>query len=259
VLDIISIVSYIIGGNPQPFLFDAADVNMDDMINVLDIVGVVNIIMGTTVQSAGAPLANAVITQYPDKAVLTIDGDICGLQYKISGDSLSQIEVKALPGWELATCQKSAAELMVYAYSFTNSKLPAGDYLLAEYAEGANLQISEGLAANPQGQGISAGTVLAQEGLVPTAFKLYQNYPNPFNPVTVIPYDIPVSSSVSLKIYNILGQEVNRWDLGTQPPGKYQVIWNGDNKRGIPISSGLYFVKMKAGDYSCTRKMMLLK
>jgi hypothetical protein len=184
---------------------------------------------------------------------------MCGLQYKITGDSLCQIEIKALPGWELATHQKSPTELMVYAYSFTNTKIHAGEYLLTEFAPGSDFQISEGLIANPQGQGIAAGTVLAQEGLIPTAFKLYQNYPNPFNPTTIIPYDIPVSSKVTLKIYNILGQEVKHWDLGMQPPGKYQIMWNGDNKQGIPISSGLYFIKMKAGDYNCTRKMMLLK
>jgi len=100
---------------------------------------------------------------------------------------------------------------------------------------------------------------MGQDGLIPTAYRLYQNYPNPFNPTTIIPYDLPEASKVSLKIYNILGQEVYNWNFRLQEAGKYQVAWDGTNNQGVPVGSGLYFVKLNAGDYICSKKMILLR
>jgi hypothetical protein len=93
----------------------------------------------------------------------------------------------------------------------------------------------------------------------PTHFNLDQNYPNPFNPETVIKFSLPQDSRVSLKVYNILGQVVNTLVDETLPAGNHSVSWNGKNERGTDVASGVYFYRIKAGDYESIMKMTLLR
>ena len=89
---------------------------------------------------------------------------------------------------------------------------------------------------------------------IPKTYMLEQNYPNPFNPSTVIRYSIPITSNVTLKIFNILGQEVKTLVSQVKPGGTYQVSFDASR-----LSSGIYFYSLKAGDYSQVKKMVLLK
>ncbi len=89
---------------------------------------------------------------------------------------------------------------------------------------------------------------------IPNKFNLSQNYPNPFNPSTVINYSIPKSQMVSLKIYNILGQEVATLVNQEQVAGNYKVTFDASR-----LSSGVYFYSIKTGNFSAVKKMMLLK
>jgi len=100
---------------------------------------------------------------------------------------------------------------------------------------------------------------IEEEKELPTTFKLYHNYPNPFNPYTTIRFDIPKFSNVSLKIYNILGQEVKTLVSGKLAPGEYKILWDGRNDYGIRVSSGMYFYRIIAGKFIQTKKMVLLK
>lgn len=86
------------------------------------------------------------------------------------------------------------------------------------------------------------------------AFELYQNYPNPFNPVTIIRYDLPSQSKVTLKIYNILGQEVVTLVDAVQEAGRKIVSWNASQ-----LASGVYFYRLNAGEFSGVKKMLLTK
>ncbi len=85
-------------------------------------------------------------------------------------------------------------------------------------------------------------------------FSLYQNYPNPFNPSTKIRYEIPTATKVTIKIYSILGKEVETLFEGERLPGKYSLEWNAKN-----YSSGVYFYNLKAGNFVQTKKMILIK
>ncbi len=85
-------------------------------------------------------------------------------------------------------------------------------------------------------------------------FSLSQNYPNPFNPTTTIHYEIPKSSFVELKVYNTLGQLEKNLVNENKQAGRYDVIFKGDN-----IPSGIYFYHIQAGEYSDTKKFVLLK
>jgi hypothetical protein len=84
-------------------------------------------------------------------------------------------------------------------------------------------------------------------------------YPNPFNPTTTISFSIKEKAPVELVIYNILGQKVRT--LVNQPlePGEHSIVWNGTDNKGRSVASGIYFYRMKAGNYSETKKMVLKK
>lgn len=87
-----------------------------------------------------------------------------------------------------------------------------------------------------------------------TGFELGQNYPNPFNPTTNFSYTIPVNGNVSLKVYNAMGEEVADIFRGFQTAGTYKATVDG-----FGLSSGVYFYTLRVGDYSATRKMVLMK
>ncbi len=88
----------------------------------------------------------------------------------------------------------------------------------------------------------------------PSGFALEQNFPNPFNPATTITYSITTDVFVSIKIYDFIGREVNTLVNETKPPGRYQVAFDASD-----LPSGTYFYTLRAGDFSNTRKMMLIK
>ena len=92
------------------------------------------------------------------------------------------------------------------------------------------------------------------ENNLPASFILFQNYPNPFNPLTRINYEIPAASNVSLKIYDLLGNEIATVINKFQTAGKYNYVFDGK-----ALSSGVYFYRLAAGKYSFTRKMLLIK
>jgi len=93
----------------------------------------------------------------------------------------------------------------------------------------------------------------------PERFDLGQNIPNPFNASTSIRFKLPRSSRIAIEIYNILGQSVRRLIDEEKPPGQYEVTWDGLDDNGREAASGMYFYRINAGDYSESKKMILMK
>ncbi|HEY9166927.1 MAG TPA: ice-binding family protein [Candidatus Kryptonia bacterium] len=89
---------------------------------------------------------------------------------------------------------------------------------------------------------------------IPSAYGLTQNYPNPFNPTTTINYSVPKNSYVSLKVYNVLGQEVTTLFSGKQQAGNYIATFDASR-----FASGVYFYRLQAGSYNSVKKMVLMK
>ncbi|MFQ6092316.1 MAG: FlgD immunoglobulin-like domain containing protein [bacterium] len=102
--------------------------------------------------------------------------------------------------------------------------------------------------------------VKAETG-VPVEYTLSQNYPNPFNPATTIRYALPDArqTHASLKIYNILGQEVRTLVDEVKDPGFYEVTWDGKDAFGNNVASGVYFYRLTAADFSQAKRMVLMK
>ncbi len=93
-----------------------------------------------------------------------------------------------------------------------------------------------------------------KSGLNGNYFVLSQNYPNPFNPATVISFEIPSRNFVELKIYDLLGREITSLVNEEKDAGKYSIRFNGNS-----LASGVYFYKLTSGNYSQTKKLILMK
>ena len=100
----------------------------------------------------------------------------------------------------------------------------------------------------------SSSTTGVMDENVPDKFELLQNYPNPFNPSTIIEYSIPKLENVQITLFNILGEEIKTLVNEEKPAGNYQVEFSADG-----LNSGIYFYKLKAGDFVQTKKMILMK
>ena len=100
--------------------------------------------------------------------------------------------------------------------------------------------------------------------LIPEETALLANYPNPFNPETWIPYQLAESGEVTLTIYDMNGAVVRRLAVGYRAAGVYRsrsraVYWDGRNQLGEPLASGVYFYTLTAGEFTATRRMLILK
>ncbi|MCF7793808.1 MAG: T9SS type A sorting domain-containing protein [Candidatus Cloacimonetes bacterium] len=105
-----------------------------------------------------------------------------------------------------------------------------------------------------------AGVVGNEPNLLPLTTNLKSNYPNPFNPETEISFSVSQTSSfVTIKVFNMKGQKIKTLINEILPAGNHSVIWNGTDDENKNCSSGVYFYKMKSGDYQQTRKMILSK
>ena len=105
----------------------------------------------------------------------------------------------------------------------------------------------------------------ANDPIIPAEISLYQNYPNPFNPSTTISFDVAHTSSfVNLEIFNMKGQKLKQLVNGQLSAGQHQIIWNGTDRNGNKVTSGIYLYKLHSespdgGRYTSIKKMILLK
>jgi hypothetical protein len=113
-------------------------------------------------------------------------------------------------------------------------------------------------AALANGTVVAFSTVTSIEslsnGAIPSTYALNQNYPNPFNPSTKIRFNLPVSETVRLKIFDVAGREVATLVDGKQDAGSFEVTFDGAD-----LASGVYFYRLEAGSYTAIKRMMLIK
>ncbi len=140
----------------------------------------------------------------------------------------------------------------------TRNSVNAGMDNIAAYAAGMNDTYmfvgtwGEGVWRRPLSELVTG--IAGKQNNFPSQFYLSQNYPNPFNPSTTIQYELPKSSMVVLKVYDVLGREVETLVNERQSPGIHSVYFNASG-----LNSGVYFYRLEAGQFSLTKKLMLIK
>ncbi|MFQ6092411.1 MAG: FlgD immunoglobulin-like domain containing protein [bacterium] len=166
-------------------------------------------------------------------------------------------------------------ELTVIVYSALGEVIPAGEgpvlaipFKVEDFGlwtSDLGLDFEEVILASPAAEAlpvtVKPGSVSIGKP-VPTRYNLAQNYPNPFNPETSIQYSVVSDQSpphITLKIYNILGEEVRTLVDELKDAGYYTVTWDGKDSGGLGVASGVYFYRLTAGDFTSTKRMVLLK
>jgi hypothetical protein len=140
----------------------------------------------------------------------------------------------------------AAIELRVHPAGLRNDTLYTGRLTIAGNTPDVGIVRLALRTSNP----VSVG----EPGEIPVAFVLEQNYPNPFNPTTAIRFQISDYGLVTLKVYDVLGQEVATLVNEARPPGIYSVQWDASG-----MASGVYFYRLRSGDFAAIRKLLILK
>ena len=91
------------------------------------------------------------------------------------------------------------------------------------------------------------------------SYALHANIPNPFNPETTIRFELPARNRTRLQIYDMLGQHVRTLIDGDMPVGAHRTVWDGHDDMGRSMASGIYLYRLQAGNFTQTRRMLLLK
>ena len=169
---------------------------------------------------------------------------ICGTGF-LGGDSL-ELEFGLSSAYQIDSVTLEWPSGAVDTYH--DLSLPKRNKTLFTFVEGGTVTV----AVEPTGkQRTIWGKVKAAE--------VFQNYPNPFNPETWIPYRLFESTDVHISIYSQNGELIRDFDLGHQPHGEKVLYWDGKNRVGETVASGIYFYQFRAGDTHSVRKMWLMK
>ena len=135
----------------------------------------------------------------------------------------------------------------------------AGEVMVLRFEGKAALNVTSADARTSANTTLATKVRATVQNELPTEFALQQNYPNPFNPSTTVSYALPAASEVRIAVYNVLGEQVALVSDGVQEAGFYTVQWNGTDSRGQHVTSGVYFLTMRAGEFTAMKKMMLVK
>ena len=237
VIDIVTVVGYITGDNPQPFIFDAADVNKDGEIDVMDIVRIVNIIVSG--KSGAETVSEATAKYFVEDGILYVDTpvELGGVQVYLNSSSDNIETLAAMDKFEQIGQFVEDGRYLFMAYSLSGEKLAPGKHAILRIGVA---DVEEMILADARGNEVLAVEETMSIG-TNEMFILSEAYPNPFNGMLNIPYVIGAdNANVMLTINNIMGQQVANIDLGTQSRGEYKYEWQP--KSDMP--SGIYIINM---------------
>ncbi len=296
VADVVNIVAYIIGNfGLTPRQFSTADIITNDSVNVFDLVGDINFIYGSPISpspSIPEPGPDAVVSlaydniPYGTTEMMTIKTElhhkIAGVQLEVAYDpaavTVGQPKISTdADNFVLQYKDDGRGSLRMILYTLDRSSSESGllqpgfaDLVEIPITAKDDIQSGDKSVLRLSQALLSTGTatsvgVQGVDAPLPVSFLLKQNYPNPFNPTTTIEFTVPRSSGgtktqkVSLEIFNVLGQQVNTLLNEELQPGEHQVEWNATSSDGARVATGIYLYRLRIGEVSQTKKMLLLK
>lgn len=243
VADVVTEVAYMIEQDPQPFIFEAADVITDNEINVLDVVGTVNIIKNPTSVSASSVGSSAVYTI--EDGILYVDSDVAlgGVQFRFNvGEGDEIIPLEALDGFEQVSDNQGEKGYLFFAFSMSGKSLLPGKHALLQIG---HAQIVEVVLSDVRGNNIvgingnlnSVGTIETMQMELP--------YPNPFDDTLTIPYKVGKEGNHEVKIVvtNVAGSTIAMHTASAEY-GYHNWQWTPGNR----VEQGVYFVSLYVDD-----------
>ena len=257
VLDIISLVNHILGVTPLPDTC-AADYQPDTVINVLDIVGMVNYILGIGLQSSIVePPATEVIIHASDKLYLESNGNVQAVHLVLSSDNELDIQFSEnyiVESHYNAVTGKTTMIIVSNNLNLNEIAEISGKYEVVEY-EVVTYDDSIKNSVMIDNNSIGLNQSPAGSNALPNGYRVSSAYPNPFNPMTSFNIDLDQESFVSIKAYNILGQLIADVFSGNIQAGYgNQISWDASS-----VSSGIYFMQIQVDDNLESQKVLLVK
>ncbi|UCE17484.1 MAG: choice-of-anchor D domain-containing protein, partial [Gemmatimonadota bacterium] len=283
VLDAVIIVNIILDIHiPQGYELCAADCNKDGDVDILDVTYLIANILdqgGTGAKMGCTPsLIEVGAVEKSESNTFTVPIEytsiipLSGFQMKIGFESHVDIRsIRNAGRGEKMTLASAFGreEATVLLYSLDGECISSGtgpmvilEFLAHEkLREGEQLHITEALAVSADGVSlpIEIGRNELKLGVKPQEFSLFQDYPNPFNPETNLVFTVARSGWVTIKVYNILGQEVASLVDERKDVGNYNIFWNGTDWFGRRLSSGIYIAQLRTGTQVQSRRMTLLR
>jgi len=239
VVDIVRIVDHILGGDQLGgYLGCEADLNGDDIINVVDVVAIVGLILGRTVENDAT---EATIQLDNDQISIEADGYVAGVDLVVEFEGDLDIEFANNYVADYSIDGNTAHIILV-------STENVEDVLTVK--SGTITSIIEATIVNSN-DALPTSNVSIEE---PATFVVGNAFPNPFNPSTNISVELTATADLSVKVYNLMGQLVDVIAEGSYSPSTYNWTWNAEN-----LASGVYLVKTQVGSDVSTQKVMLLK
>ena len=236
VADVVTEVAYLTGANPQPFIFEAADVNTDQIVNVLDIVGTVNIITNPAVSSLGFSDTNTA-TYSIEGGILYIETPVVlgGVQFAFNADAEVSV-LEALEGFETTTWTTATSHNFM-AYSMSGKVLEVGKHALLYVGDA---ELSNIVLSNAQGQNVPAIKKTATGLSSVESMQMRLPNPNPFTTQVTIPYIVGQigAHEVQLVFTNLAGMVVDSYSV-TNTFGEYTYTW-----KPASLPEGVYFVTL---------------
>jgi hypothetical protein len=240
VVDIVRIVDHILGGDQLGGTLGCqADINGDGVINVVDVVAIVQGILGRAVVENDA--TTATLSLENNQISIEANGHISGVELVVEFTGNLDIDFANNYIADYSVDGNTAHILLV---STDNVK----EVLTVN--SGTITSIVEAIVVNSS-QALETSSITIEE---PATFVVGEAFPNPFNPSTNISLELTASADISVKVYNLMGQLVSVIAEGSYSPNTYNWTWNAEN-----LASGAYLVKTQVGSDVNTQKVMLLK
>lgn len=242
VADVVTEIAYLTNQNPQPFIFEAADVNSDESVNILDVVGTLNIII--TPADASAMTADNAATYSIEDGILYIESPVAlgGVQLLLNTTADKFEAMDALSGFELVTSRQDENSCLVLAYSMSGRSIATGRQAILKIGDAA---IDEIILSDTRGKNVLAANAdISGIGSI-EAMQMSLPYPNPFTVELSIPYIIGQSgdNNVKIMITDLAGRTVNIHET-VQDLGEYVYTWTP----GESVADGVYFVSLYVND-----------
>ncbi|MBE6309439.1 MAG: hypothetical protein E7080_00100 [Bacteroidales bacterium] len=239
VADIVTEVAYITKQNPQPFIFEAADVNSDQVVNVLDIVGTISIIKNPNAATASMVNASAIYTI--EDGILYVESDVAlgGVQFRFkTGEGAEITPLEALNGFETISDNQGENGYLFFAFSMTGKTLATGKQALLRIG---NAKITEVTLCDATGKsimGIDGNT--SGVGAI-EAMQMELPYPNPFSDVLTVPYKVGKDGvhDVKIVVSTVTGATVAMHTEKAEY-GFHSWTWNA----GKDVANGVYLVSL---------------
>jgi hypothetical protein len=239
VADVVTQVAWLTNQNPQPFIFEAADVNADGVVNILDVVATINIIMNPS--SAGIMSVDNTATYYIENGILYVETPVAlgGVQFSFVADKDAEIKpLEALDGFEKVTNWINDYELVFMAYSMSGKTIPVGRHALLEIGDA---ELSSIVLSDTQGHNVLPIDGTTTNLGVVEQMQLSAPYPNPFREQVVVPYLIGQSGehAVRMVFTDVAGRTINVYTT-TNDFGSYSYTWTPAEG----MLPGVYFVSL---------------